>query len=767
MRDPEILKACGSTTERLKEVFTAVPYEKGDLTLTRDQKIRINKNVKLRKYWEERIQNRLTSHIDFALKNEMLYGAVDLAWDSSPINKEIYSLMLYAQGKINLQACAADLDALGCKDTFVSKNDKGEIVGVNLPKFTDVYVNVVRSILTRRLAAQCNKYNNLWPFFRYESRSTSQVGKLRADIMSSISDIMADQYDYRSHQEQVFRDTLMYAHSIDFLKCAWEKEKQCVRKGESAVMSTGEKNYETRIIREGLTWINPHPTRAFWDPEHPVRTLNSDTGCTYCGYWDVVRSGSIKNNTQFWNRKDLQWSVGQNEMFGTYASYFSRYYCTIKPPPSLHSQMSAENDRKNAIGAYSGLEEDTSIVIAPYFEKIIPSEHGFGTYPHPVWVRFVSAGATSVIHGEFLPSTPAAVCSYNENDSRATNISLAHELLSYQDQMTNLLSLLLLTIKNENFKIVVLDKDTLSPEQMKKFRDQARGKNYYTETLVLETSRSQQTEAGFDLDKIVKLVETRSTTAVDVIFRAMLQLMSLMERLLAMSPQEMGQPAEREISATESNAISRTTETVYNFISDSFDSYRAAQKRIIHDSYMAFGRSAFRVPVMNRYTKQTIVKAGFEVVDEDPIETTMDEPRTMTVLGTKENLVHDYIFTSRDGAERASDLQGAQSLGEVLKSVLPLEAVQGTMTKNQLFEVLNELFRKASVYDFKLEVQDGTGDEPLNGGAGDITGVLEQVTEIVGQHSEKLAQIEQLLTQLVSGARNGQPSEPPTVSRAA
>lgn len=749
MVDPQILKAYGSTPERLKQIFTAKPYEKGDRSISREEKIRINKDLKTRKKWQDRIQNRQIEHINFSLRNQHLYGAVDLAWDSAPINKQLYPLMLYAQGRIDARACERHLCSVGCKDQFVTKDKDGNVTGIDLPKFTDVWVNIVRSVLTRRLAAQCNKYSNLWPFFKFESRSTSQVGKLRADIMSSIGDIMADQYDYRAHQEQVFRDMLLYGHVVDFVRCAWERDKQMVRKGEVAEMSTGEKNFDSRIVREGLSWTNPHPTRVFWDSEFPVRSINSDTGCAYIGYWDVVRAGTVMNNPMFWNRDNLSWSSGQAELFTQYSTYFSTHFCAIKPPPSASTWTPGlSNDAKNQFGMYAGVQEDTSMVVTNYFERVTPSEEGFGDYPHPVWVRFVTAGAENIVFAEFLPSTPAAVCSYNENDSRAVNISLAHELLSYQDQMTNLLSGLLLSMKNDNVKILLIDIDTLSEEQRAKVREQCKGKNYYTEPLIIELSRSKMTEIGFDIEKAVKLIETNRQAAVDMFFRAMMQLMNLMERLLAMSPQEQGQPAEREISATESNAISQTTASVYNFISDSIDSYRSSVKRIIYDSYQAFGRRNFRVPAIGRYTTQTVVAAGFEVANEDQVTVSVDEPMSVTVIGTKEHLVHDYIFTSRDGAERASDVQAAQYLVEGMKSLLPIPSVLAVMTKNQLFEMFNELFRKVGVFDLKLEVLDGSGDEPIGDGGGDIQGVIEQLVQTVEKQSGDIMQIQQMLAQL-------------------
>src|ERR1051325_7761087 len=164
-------------------------------------------------------------HINFSLKNYQFYSAVDLAWEPPPLASKIHPLVLYAQNRIDMGACASQLATLKCADEFVKKDEKGNVVGIDPPRFFDVSINLVRSMITRRLAAQSNKYNNLFPYFKYESRSTSQVGKLRADIMSQRTDIMADQFGYRHHDTQVDRDMMMYSCCIDFVRCAWEKDK--------------------------------------------------------------------------------------------------------------------------------------------------------------------------------------------------------------------------------------------------------------------------------------------------------------------------------------------------------------------------------------------------------------------------------------------------------------------------------------------------------------------------------------------------------------
>ena len=65
--------------------------------------------------------------------------------------------------------------------------------------------------------------------------------------------------------------------------------------------------------------------------------------------------------------------------------------------------------------------------------------------------------------------------------------------------------------------------------------------------------------------------------------QAILQLLNLVERLLILSPQELGQAAPREISATEVAEIANSTNSVYSFISEGIDDMRSAEVAVQFD----------------------------------------------------------------------------------------------------------------------------------------------------------------------------------------
>ena len=135
-------------------------------------------------------------------------------------------------------------------------------------------MNMVRSLVTRRLAAQSSKYSNLYPFYKYEPRGNRPVDKLKADVLSQRVDIMADDYGYRNHDIQVLRNALLYAQSIDFVAAKWDIQYSI--DGASYDKENKEWiNVKTSIDKEGLQWVTPHPLRAFYDTSAPVSAINT------------------------------------------------------------------------------------------------------------------------------------------------------------------------------------------------------------------------------------------------------------------------------------------------------------------------------------------------------------------------------------------------------------------------------------------------------------------------------------------------------------
>jgi len=543
----DILNRFGTTNKRLRELYTAnatnIPkIERGDTAEEKAEKnkiaLRIKQDIEFRQNTERRIRVRVDEGITRSLRNYKKYAAADLAWDTSCVTEATIPLIMYAQGKINIESAATALQGLRGGSDCIKKNAEGAAIAIDLPRFLECNINLVRSYISRRVAAQSNIFSKLYPYYNYESRSTGPVGKLRADVLSQRVEIMSDQFDYRHHDVQCIRDGFLYGHCLDFPASAWEVEKQWTFKDYSDEMKSSQppednSDLEAEIVKEGISWINPHPSRVFWDNASPLSSINTDTGCKFLGYWDIQRYRDVMNNPAFFNLDTIGWSTrfwGPGGLYYNYKAYFDQYTTAIKPPAfpqGTNIDPASENDRSANIGTYNVQLDDASIFVTNYFEQLVPSENGIGEYPFPVWIRYIVASDATVVYAEIYPSTPAAYLGINENDSRQVNISMAHELMAYQDQLTNLFRQMLTIASGEVFKAIGINTDALERAQVDKIFLKLSGQDWSGDPLIYEFSLKKLQELQIKPDQVVTVTETRIGQSLTAIFESMAKLIAM------------------------------------------------------------------------------------------------------------------------------------------------------------------------------------------------------------------------------------------------
>jgi hypothetical protein len=740
MVHPLILKKHGTTRERLRQIFERREMKDPGPDASeqeREEYKRFLADAEVRKAIEAEIQERLEESVSWGVQNYQFYAAVDIAWDTTAVSKVLMPLLMYAQGKIKLDACAQQLSTIPGTESYISKDKDGKPLSINLPKFAETAINVVRSIVTRRHAAQSVKYSNLYPYYKYESRSTGQVGKCKADVMSQQAEVVVDGFGYRHHDSQVMRDGFLYGHSIDFISSAWEVHRtEVIDKTAEAFNTFASAGKEADlnllptksvIYKEGLSWTNPHPTRLIIDDNYPLPAINDDCGPEFIGYWDIVRYSDIADNPLYFNTKAVSYGEKLWSLYSTYNTYFTQYYDRITTPTAplipgadssappngafAHTDLANNNDRKANVGIYTSENGNAGTFKAEYFRKLKPSDYGIGTYAYPIWIRFVVAGDSTVVYAEPIYSKPAAALSINENDSRKLNASFAHDVMWAQDMMSNLISQMMVAVQGELLKIIAINKDVVDDADYKKIEKILQGREFAASgPIVIPVSlQKMSVEMDIKLDALFKIGETQQSQSVETIIRAMGQLMNLLERLASMSPAEQGQPAPREISATEVTEMASTTQNVYAFISDAVDEYRSAKKRILYETMIGAMRGKVQVPVLGRYSRGTIEKAGFKAaaggVDEVALT---DRPASVNVVGDSSSLSHDYIFTTRDGSERPVNTQAANTMVQLMQAILQVPEVREKLGREKIYEMFNEIFRLSGTgADLNLEVQEG------------------------------------------------------------
>jgi hypothetical protein len=747
MIDPRVLNHFKTTNEQLRRFFTAKPAGKDPKTEKETPEDPLFKQKdKFVKWVSGLIQDgRLQCFRDYRF-----YAAVDLMNDSQPIMKENIPLLAYAQGKIDVKSCVDQLHKLGCANKFLDVemdgggaekarhgDDDKEVKGtprVNMPRLYEVCINVGRSFISRRVNAQANKYNSLRPFFAYAPRGTSMVDHLRGEVMGQYAEVMSDSFGYRHQHTQCIRSMLNY-RTVQFPAGAWECETQTevapddfdgetLGEMESPDMPDTKLKLRTRITREGVKMITPNPARVIYDTSKPLSSLNTDTGCRWVGFFDVQRFGDIKKTPDFFNIDNITWTPGGLAVVDENRPFFDLIFAGQPinfPSPSKTTEqrsstdVAGRNERTAQSFVYGQTDEEHSVFVTDLRVKICPKDWGMGDYPHKVWLRLVIAADNTVIFAEWMPSLPAVYWGHNEDDNRLLNLAQSHECMWAQDQLSNIFSQLLLKMKHSLLRVLLINTDIVSEADRKKFRAMLDSPKYYTNPHLLEVSFKELAgDLKLDLSNVFHICSPgdNDTEYINNAFRAIVQILSIMERLMNLSPQEQGQPMPRESSAEEIAALENSTQVTYNAIGSSIDEARAAWKKVVYESAMAFASDQIYLPVSQRFSKETIKKAGFEIDDEEAENDTSASQRGHTVIGSKRMLVTDYIWQSRDGGDRFTSKESANVLVQLLGQVLPLIGPEA-FGKQRIFAIVNEIFRLLASYDLKLDLNEGESNSVM------------------------------------------------------
>lgn len=774
MHDPSVLAKFGCTPERLREIFTSRGLGSEDTVITTqgtrpspedevastqgitnptDKK----SNEAIRKRFEDRARARVLSGITTSLNNAKGIQAVDMAWDAPPIQKETIPLMLWAQGKLNIQQLHGSLHAADpalAKKFF--KADGNTVVMKNIPRICDVAINIVRSYVTRRHAALDALWSNLWPLLKYDPRGTDNVAMLRADALTQRIDIMSDQYNYRHFMSQSRRSMLLYAWSMIFPRSKWDRQISWrFKKSNATEQGKPTDEVESYVTREGVDMVNPHPSRIFWDLGAPIANINTNNGPKYIGYWDIVPYGTILDG-EYFNTDRVTASESWLQLVQQNQVFFSYYFdpCVLQwPALGMCTDPSLVNDRSANIGVYTADMRDKGVLLTQHFELINPKKEGIGDYDADVWLRYVAAGDGTIVAGEFMPSLPGCYGGINCNDSRVANESLAMELLGFQDQLSNIVTQMIAQLRASFTQLWLLDKDSLDPKIVQDIENNAGNKEWWIDPHVLVYSATKLKELGImDPRQAFVVIQPQIQATITASLQAIGQLLNLADRLMNTSPNELGQPNPREVSATETQSISTTIQSIYAFINQGPREQQAAFKELLYESTVCCATEALRLPVIGRYTKKTIKAAGFDaeglndLKDEEVLDT------GVPITGNLHSLVYEYYFDSRDGAERAANTQGAQVLQQLLGALLQVPGVAQKLGLERVFDMTNVIARMAGAPDeFKFEMEDGekgdmSGEQDPNAPLPpQVQQAIQKVMQEMQQMAVKDSQLEQIV----------------------
>ena len=407
----------------------------------------------------KRITLRIQEGRNKNLTDYTVWKAINLAWDQpfKQITPTLVQELMDADPDDD--KVAKKIESFGLSqliDTVPDPKSQGKkIKRFNAPAFFEVMVPLARSVTIIRLAKIVND-RNVNPFFNFGTPVATEINRLRSEILNSRVEVMNQQYGYFRDFQQSALYMLKYGTAFELPAEEWHQEEQ--------LMEYDGKE-EAKTVKEGLRFYHPHPSRCFWDRAHGPGTFNTDTGCEYFGTWKISRYGTIRNNSKWWNTDSVTVGSAVSYWWSGAEDFFQAVYggCTMSWPNWQAGNN--ENDRETLLGfgVYQQDWDDKAVQVTEYFEKIVPADHGMGTYAHPVWFRFVLAGDDTVLYCAPVPYCPVTYAGYDADEYQDKNSSLTLEAIPFQDQFSNVLSQHLLSIRQNLANLTLVDEEAIKP----------------------------------------------------------------------------------------------------------------------------------------------------------------------------------------------------------------------------------------------------------------------------------------------------------------
>lgn len=645
-------------------------------------------------------------------------------------------------------------DLLGDDGKPCCGKDGKRLKQLNLPVFFNIFVPIVMAYITIRWAKLFNDRNAV-PLYPYEPVQFTRENRFRCEVLTQIVQKQSSWFGYSDDLKQSILQTLMYGFCINFPREAWFVEKQEDESGQE------------KIVREGLRFNMPHPSRIYYDLYHRLSTLNNNSGCEYAGYWELCRYKDIASNKLYWNKDKI--SIGAVSWFDIGRSDFldEVFPCTMSfpDPNNLRGGTAGTGalDRESeAYRSYGQGDFNSATLLTQHFQKIIPAEYGLCDYKHPVWFRFVFASDNAVVWAEPLAYDRFPVYAYDADFNRARFRSLALEIMPYQDHIGNLLTHWILAVKENLVNPIFYDKEKVPTNfivQMQNLgQKQFNGRPFipYASTENLRF-RADQREAFY-----TPQMSTHDTSQIASLIAGVLD---MLDRVMQLSPQEIGQAASHEQTAEEQKIIERNTSNRVQFTGSFIDAADHAKKVMIYDATMAYADEDITVGIGSSLVnseeefKNMLNKVGFTVSDKAPFDPSNPDAVYM-VNGKKSSLAMEQFASMRSSLNRIDNPALADAMSKIFLAMANNPVLIQSVGARQLIELLNQIIVVAGLpKEFRLKGAniDVNAPQEEQGQAAQqmLTGFAEQVKQAIEQSQQQVLQAaaqqtEQMVSQAAS-----------------
>lgn len=668
-----------------------------------------------------------------------LYKAMDWAYDSPFYQVSYTQLRGLIDGKADDKKVIEAVNNWGLTHLLPVVMENGKECcnqdgtkkrAVNIPVFFNIFVPIVMAYIGIRWAKLFND-RNLNPLFKYEPVQWTKENRLRCEVVTQVIQKMSTWFDYKADTKQTILQTLIYGFCINFPRESWFPEYQEDEKGEKV------------IIREGLRFNIPHPSRTYYDLYHRLSSLNSNSGCAYAGYWELCRYGEIYDSDIYWNKKKITFGAMTSWFDLGRSDFLEQVFPCNMSFPNRTGGFNSLDRQDEAANYYSQGDFNASTLVTQHFQRIVPKDHGLGSYEYPVWFRFVFANDTTVIWAEPLAFDVFPTYAYDADFNRSKFRSLALEILPFQDHVSNLLTNWISATKENLQNPIFYDAEKIPVEAMTKLENlgyKLYGSRVYVpyNSTVNYKTRTDQREA-FHVPQLTHHQTGELSNLISGV-------LNMLDRIMQLSPQEIGQAAPHEQTAEETRVIAGNTSTRVTFTGSFIDDGDYAKKKMLYDATMAYADDEITVGITSAWAKtedefkKLMTKVGLTISDDSTYDP--QNPDAMhTVTAKKSAMKLECFASTRDGANRIDNPAIADAMSKIFSAVAGNPLIIQSIGAQQLIELLNQIIQTSGLpKEFKLR---GTDIKPEASPEEQTQQVQQMMTQFAEQVKQLMAQTQQ------------------------